>query len=96
MNLDEVPKTMAMFSELQRNKAALEHLDQGGKIVAIQISMAPPEAQEGQPPTPPPQVMVSAFEMNFTAQTIEGIKRAIGHRQVTLEKELGELGVSGL
>lgn len=99
VDIADVPQVNALTGEKQAISAALDNLEQGGRIVAMRIAPKPPEQPEGAPPMPTFPMMgveVPTASIDYPPQMVTSIKQALTQRREAIAKELAGMGVTGV
>lgn len=90
MNKGELTKANIMLGEYQRKQSALDNLEKGGDVIAIQVSGDAPSPREG---VPPPNLVVMLQHSKLPPEVVDGIKQVLQARCDEVAKQLKEMGV---
>lgn len=95
VELANVPQVGGSVADYQSILRALDTLEQGGRIVAMEIAAPAPPPVEGAPRVAF-GARVSTEGMEYPPQMVASIKTLLQARRDALKKQLADLGVTGL
>lgn len=84
-----------LYAEASIIKAALQQLDNDGAIVGMTIGRKPPEDDAGGP-FRAVGVQVNTSRMTYPQQMVDAIRQFMQARQGEIEKQLADMGVTGV
>jgi hypothetical protein len=93
VDVASIGRVNALYQEASTINDAIAALDNGGRIVAMQISM--PRA-EGAPPMRARPTIVNTAYMSYPQLMVDQIKVFFEQRLTQIDSELKALGVTGL
>lgn len=89
----DLGKAQQLYGEAQNIDGALGNFDAGGAIITMTVSGG---TAGGQPAFPRMPIAVDTTGMQYPAAMVDAIKAALTARRSAIDRELQELGVSGV
>lgn len=99
VDLAKVPNVSVLVDEFNAIGRALNNFDNGGRIVAMQVSAPAPQTRDqegGPPPLMAFGVTVPTTTIDYPPQMVTTIKNSLESRRNEIAQELQDIGVTGI
>lgn len=95
VDVTNLTQASGLMGEYQALGMALDNLENGGRIVAMEI--AAPISPDSPEQAPPPMGMrISTQGMDYPPQMVTSIKSVLTARQDEIAKQLSAIGITGM